>query len=529
MRHYVHVAGDTSPSARSRENPQGKAPDEPQPFTYLGVPNADQYRRVLRTFARAKERFIVHLRPEDIAAELRVEADEQLTEALDQLVRWGNLRADIDTGRVTTVEDFHRKRSLYQLTSAGQAAEQAIAFYEEAIGRRGQLQSVALADIAGQLRALLVLVVEDDPDPAKVHLLLLSVAERFSSLADNAQAFMATLRRAIDFSDGDVDGFVAYKERLIDYINRFIADLANSGAQIAVLLADLEAAGHERLLLIGARREAADAVPDGTGDAESLTRAQEQALDAWRNRWRGLDDWFTSRDARHPSQARLLRQSAVTAIKQLIDAVSLLNDRRSGRSDRSADFAALARWFAEAPDDAAAHRLWRAAFGLTPARHLSVTGDTADEWREVQAGTPWREAPPIRISPQLRRTGTYERRGKPSQVRDRSADRELLRHRAEQEAEQTAEARRRLRTSGPTLLSDLDVLDPRAFRLFLGLLGDALAARSPGDTDVTTDTNDGSMRIRLRIVPDGGTATIKTEDGVLCGPEHVVEITDLTS
>ena len=72
-------------------------------------------------------------------------------------MKWGNLRADVDTSRVTTVEDFHRKRSLYQLTAAGQAAEQAIAFYEEAIGRRGQLQSVALADIADQLRSLLAL------------------------------------------------------------------------------------------------------------------------------------------------------------------------------------------------------------------------------------------------------------------------------------------------------------------------------------------------------------------------------------
>ena len=469
----------------------------------------------------------MHLRPEDVAAELHVNADEQLIEALDQLVRWGNLRADVDTSRVTTVEDFHRKRSLYQLTAAGQAAEQAIAFYEEAIGRRGQLQSVALADITAQLQALLVLAREADPDPAKVHLLLLSVAERFSSLADNAQAFMSALRRANDFSDGDVDGFIAYKERLIDYINRFIADLANSGAQIALLLTDLEAAGHERLLAVAARREAADAVPEGADPADPLAQAQEQALDAWRNRWRGLDDWFTSRDTGHPSQARLLRQAAVTAIKQLIDAVGLLNERRSGRSDRSADFAALARWFAEAPDGAAAHRLWRAAFGLSPARHLSVTGDTADEWNDVPAGTPWHEAPPIRISPQLRKTGTYERRGKPSQVKDRSAAREVLRRRAEEEATQTAEARRRLRTNGPTLLSDLDVLDPRAFRLFLSLLGDALATRAPGDTEVTTVTNDGSMEVRLRLVPDGGIATIKTEDGVLTGPEHVIEITDL--
>ena len=67
----------------------------------------------------------------------------------------------------------------------------------------------------------------------------------------------------------------------------------------------------------------------------------------------------------------------MTAIKQLVDTGGLLNERRSGRSDRSADFAALARWFAEAPDEAAAHQLWRAAFGLSPARHLSVTGDTA--------------------------------------------------------------------------------------------------------------------------------------------------------
>jgi uncharacterized protein (TIGR02677 family) len=374
-----------------------------------------------------------------------------------------------------------------------------------------------------------MLAASDDPDPAKVHLLLLSVAERFSSLADNAQAFMSALRRAIDFSDGNVDGFIAYKDRLIDYISRFITDLANSGSQIAVLLGELETAGHERLLAVAARREAADAVPEGPDADEWLAQAAEQALDRWRNRWRGLDDWFTSPGAGHVSQARLLRQAAVTAIKQLIDAVGLLNERRSGRSDRSADFATLARWFAGAPDDAAAHRLWRAAFGLSPARHLSVTGDSADEWERVPAGTPWAEAPPIRISPQLRKTGSYERRGHPSQVRDRSADRELLRWQADQEAEQAAEARRRLRTEAPTLLSDLDVLDPRSFRLFLSLLGDALAARAPGDTEVKTVTSDGSLEIRLRLVPGGGTAVVKTEDGVLTGPEHVIEITDLTS
>jgi uncharacterized protein (TIGR02677 family) len=501
---------------------------EPEPFAHLSAPNAALYRDVLRSFARAKERFIVHLRPEDVAAEMRRDSDEQLTQALEKLVEWGNLRADADTGRVTTVEDFHRKRFLFQLTAAGHAAEQAIAFYEEAIGQRGVLQSVALADIADQLAALSALAAEGDPDAAKVHLLLLTLADRFSSLADNAQAFMSSLRRAIDFSDGDVEGFIAYKERLIDYINRFIADLANSGARIAALLDEVEARGHKRLLGLAARREASDAVPDGADAAEAFGRAEADALESWRNRWRGLRDWFVSGGADRPSQARLLRQSAVTAIKQLLDTVGLLNERRSGRSDRSADFRALARWFAEAPDEAAMHRLWRAAFGLTSARHLTVTAATVAAWEEeAPQGRPWADAPPVRISPQLRRTGSYERRGKPNRVQDRSQLRRLLRERSDREAAATAAARTRLRTDGPVLLSELGVLDTQVFRLFLSLLGDALAARLPGDTEVKAVTGDGSMEVRLSLVPNGGEVRVVTEDGVLSGPEHLIEITDL--
>src|SRR5262249_45256874 len=163
----------------------------------------------------------------------------------------------------------------------------------------------------------------------------------------------------------------------------------------------------------------------------------------------------------------------------------------------------------------------RAAFGLCPARHLSVTSETADVWSGLPPGTAWRDAPPLRISPQLRKTGGYERRGQPNPGRDRSAGRGLLPGQAGRRGARTAAAPRRLRTAGPTLLSDLDVPDPRAFRLFLALLGDALAARRPGDTEVKTVTSDGALEVRLSLVPDGGTATIRTADGLLTGPEHV--------
>lgn len=515
-----------------------------RPFAHLQADNSTLYRQILGVFVRAKQRFTVHLRPEDVLLELGPGPSlETVRAALDQLADWGNLRADPDTGRVTTVEDFHRARYLYQLTREGHAVEEAIEAYEEAIGRRGALQRVALSDIAEQLRGLLLIAeataAGEAPDAAKTHLLLRSLVDRFDGLADNAQAFMASLRRTIDFADGDVEAFLAYKEQLITYLERFIADLANRGAEISALARRIEEVGVLPLLEVAARREAADAAPVEAHDGErddtkadtegGQDTAVREALETWRLRWAGLRDWFVSGDGSRPAQARLLRTAAIGGIRQLLSTVAAINERRAGRSDRSADFRRLALWFAEAPDDEAAHRLWHTAFGLSPARHLSITAESlaAVEERPVPAATPWAAGPRLEISPRLRRTGSYERRGAPNRVIDRSEQRRVLAERVRREAEQTARARAALATSGPILLSALARLESAEFRLFLRLLGDALAARRPDQVEVTTTTSDGTMVVRLRRVDGAAPVRIVTSDGVLTGPEHVIEITDL--
>jgi uncharacterized protein (TIGR02677 family) len=497
------------------------------PFTHLTVRHAPLYRAVMGTFLEAKERFAVHLRPEDVYAVLppghRPGDVETVARAMDSLVDWGNLRADPDTARVTAVEDFYRKRFIYQLTHAGEAAEAALGTYDEALGRRGELQAVALHDIVTQLRALLVIAAEDEPDPAKAHLTLSALTGRFTALADNARAFMGSLQRTIDLHDIEVDAFLAYKDRLIQYLERFIQDLITLGGRIALLIGELQQQGRVGpLLRIAAEREATDAAP---GEAAHAASAAHQR---WLARWRGLADWFVSAEGRE-SQARLLRGRALGAIPQLLAVVRQLNDRRAGRSDRSADFRALARWFAEAPDDEARHRLWRVAFGLYPSRHLAVTADTlaARAADPVPASTPWAAAEPVRISPQLRRTGSYERRGKPRKVEDRGAARRRLARLAAEQTRQTASARARLATGGEIRLSALGELDQDAFALFLRLLGDALSTWRPGMTKTEATSGDGSMAIRLTALDDGARAEVRTSDGVFRGPDHRLEIIDL--
>src|SRR5450755_1177015 len=353
-------------------------PSHFNPFAHLTAPNAGLYRRVMLAFVAAKRRFVVHLRAEDVSAELANDpagslADPQmaarisgpldhdtLVDALAQLVEWGNLRSDPDTSRVTSVEDFHRARLLYQLTHAGEAAERSLMVFDEHLGRRGALQAVALADIATGLRALRELTREAEPDPARAGLLLRDLVARCTELADNAQAFMGSLQRTIDLYDVEIEAFRAYKDRLIDYLERFIKDLVGVGGEIAGLLNELDQADVELLLSIVARRDAEDAAPGAVGPAADDQDPREVAfaveLATWQERWQGLRQWFVSAPD-HPSQAMLLRARARKAIPDLLAVVAILNERRAGRSDRTADFRELAVWFAQAPGEAAMHRL----------------------------------------------------------------------------------------------------------------------------------------------------------------------------
>ncbi|MCF8571236.1 TIGR02677 family protein [Gordonia sp. HY002] len=500
------------------------------PFAYLATPNAQLYRRVMKALMAEKERFTVHVRPDDIAMALAADGGERVTddevgEALARLAQpsWGNVLTFADSSRVTALADFYRRRMLYQLSREGEAAERALAQYDAALGSRGALQSVALEDIVVLLTALRDTVRRHadgvEVDTAVTHQNQLSLRARFVELAENAVAFMGSVQRAIDLHDADVDAFLAYKEQLIEYLERFIGDLLTRGAAITALLTEIPLDGVVFLVDTAARRESLDAAP---GEADA---AFKQARDRWVRQWSGLTDWFISTRERE-SEARLLRSRARAAIPALLAVVRTLNEHASGRTDRTNDFLTLARWFAALPSDGDRHRLWRSAFGLSPVRHLSVTSATESAWDDADLGstTSWADAPALEISPQLRRSGSYERRGRASRVTDRSAAKKMLADQARAQAEQTAQARRRILTNGPQPLSAFGELDTDAFGLFLGLLGDGLAAMGPRADTAQIATSDGELTVTLHRIEGTREMTISTPDGDLTGPDHLVDI-----
>lgn len=493
-------------------------------FAHVTADKATTYRAVMGAFTAAKERFAVHLRPADVARGLPGDArlpEDEVETCLLQLCVWGNLRKDSDTAEVTTVEEFYRTRYLYQLTVEGEAAERALRTYHDALAESGELQAAALGDIRELLGELADLAEAGDVDDGQVHRILTTLRTRFDELTAKAQTFIAGLQRTIDLHGVDVATFVAYKDTLIEYLERFIGDLVVATADIVGRIERIEAAGVDAVLAAAARRELADALAPTAAEAEA-------AAQRWGARWSGLRAWFIAGDGQ-PSQAEVLRARARSAIPALLRAVAAINDRRVTRTDRFTDLRTLARWFAQADSDADAHRLWRSAFALTPARHLQVNADTLDARDDtpVAPQTSWLHAPPLRLSPRLRRSGRHAKRGRPSDVVDRSAGKALLAAAIEAEAAQVEAARRLLATGRPTRLSEIGELDPLAFELFLDLLGEALAAKvTPGDV-VETTSADGTLAITLE--PAQGTATITTSAGCLSGPDHLVTIRDAFS
>jgi uncharacterized protein (TIGR02677 family) len=328
---------------------------------------------------------------------------------------------------------------------------------------------------------------------------------------------MAGVARSIELQQAEAATVANYKRRLIDYLERFMGDLIRRSDTIAKLILELSAVVDPLLVLV-AERQARDAAP---GDEQQSADAVTLHADAWRERWRGLRGWFLA-TGHEPPQAELLRARARSAIPQLLGAIATINERRGGRSDRSADFRILATWFADCQDDGEAHRLARAAFALNPARHFSMNTDPD---AELPASTSWAAAPPLVIHPRLREFGEAAPRGPLARVRDRASDRHLLAVELAEESRQVEAARARLATGRATRLSELGPLDEHAFGLFLNLLGEALSDQWEPDAETERQTGDGLLHIRLQPLAADSRAQIQTPNGVFAGRDYLITIT----
>src|SRR5207253_439763 len=200
-----------------------------------------------------------------------------------------------------------------------------------------------------------------------------------------------------------------------------------------------------------------------------------------------LAAWYGASEARSgPDQ---LRAAARQALGQLItNARRMLTASGTGLS-RRADLLKLAGWFHNA-DSETAHRLYDAAFGCYPARHLLIGPDEPDV--SAGPGTSWWESEPVDVPVSLRERGDRTARGRSSRVPDPGADAQRLMARAREQNEARHAAAAELVAAGSLHRSRLS----RAARdLLLDKLSVLFAAVSVADAPV--EHRDSDLGVRL--------------------------------
>lgn len=442
--------------------------------------------------------------------------DESVTVALNSLVGWGLLEATQDHGAsYSTPQEFERKNLQWSLTSRGEAAIagvlQALDRLRHAVGMQPAVLD-AIGDGLTELARLMKGAPTTDDD-ARIHVKLSEVEANTNALVVSVRQFNSQLQRLLRDDGTDDEVFLDVKRRTIIYLREYVEGVDRRRRRLEATIEALAEVGIANVFdrALGG----ANLAPDPFNDPSVGWLAERD------RRWRALRQWFSPTDGSAP-RVESLTGFARNAINELLRVLENRWNQRRRSNSIAHDFRRLAGLFADTATDLDAHQLFGAAFGMWSARHAHLVHIDSDAYSRTSS---WLDVPPVEVAPSLRTTGTVSSRGRAPAVGDPSLQR-AARQRSQTEllaAEHSVRAA--LVAGGAARLSEFGRLDPATFSELLRLLGQALGGSIDADGYRRSMSLDGQVKIALRRVAGSGIATIDTDHGVFCGPDHDVSIT----
>lgn len=503
-------------------------------FSYVTAPNAPSYRAIIHIFYEAKQRYLIEMRPAAILSALSerryelatedsdaLENADKLNRLLEALVSWGNLGHAHDAAAVNRIEDFRRKRFIYHLTSAGEAAHRAILEVEATIGKSGSLQASMLRKIQETVFKLAEEAQHPNPVPDQLKVLLHDLFSAFDTLTAEANCFIAELTHQMGsgFATG-VDEFeekyFLRKRAILDYISRFIDQLRPIADDIATGIKSVSKIGIHQI--IDCASQSADLPPD-LGAYNAVERWHREQY----TKWNGIRAWFVPDGNSESATVERLAKVAVEAVINLTRILARVNDLRSRAVDRAADFRVLASWFSILADDEQAHRLWHVAFGLYPSRHFHLAEEDVDI---VPPSSSWWSSPPVKVPVRLGIRGRGGSGGRSTTAPDHSKNKALIAARRKQERETLQNALASLVARGPFELHELGNLSTSQMEVLLSLLDQALRTPRSSTGLRRAKTADGKYRILLTPPQhnDGSPVELLTPQGLIRCNDYKLQV-----
>ncbi|KAE8762244.1 TIGR02677 family protein [Georgenia thermotolerans] len=478
-------------------------------FRYLTADLAGEYRAIMSLFGSTLLADLSAAEVSDGLAQRGVVLSvEEVTTRCEQLERWGNLVRGIRDARVATVQDYVRSRARYQASKLGvRVHREAEAIVAAGDGAREVARELLGATAETLDRIVARMAAATDARPVDAEALSGDVTTVFNNqrlFSDSVRDFYAYVNTVLTRYDLAGEEYQQFKRLLLDYIDLLTADVARHAPVVARRFAALEPVLDDVLAALA-----------GLPTLQSADARTERLPGRTREDWEHVRGWYTGADGR--SGPETLRMAADQALGQLLaNTKRMLASAGTGVS-RRADLLKLAAWFDGADADQA-HRLYAAAFGAYPARHL-LGGPEEPDPRDG-ATTSWWAATPVEVPLSLRERGDRGARGRTSSVPDPGLDRVRLLAEAQGVADARAAAVRELVAAGRL---DGAEVSPAALSLLLGQLTRLLAVHP--QLEAAARATDTDLGLTLEAVPDpAATTTLRTPDGDLTVHGLVLEV-----
>ena len=481
--------------------------------SYLSVPNAPAYRKVMRLFYREYEKMNFQLYKEDIYQLIRQDeafreySMEQMEAVLDALVKWKNLTPIQDPGRVYTIADYKNKQYRYTMSEYAVEIERPTVRLENIFLESGNLSTNFFVRLEKSLEDAERM---EQAGMKEVNEWWSLLQEDFKRLNQNYQDYLR------DFYSGKTDHlmksveFVIHKDKFIKYLNEFVQELQHHSRRIEQILVRNIPIVENGILekVIQSELDIPHALLEIHGNAEPSIRENVMG------KWNSLKNWFIDTPG-HDCECRKVLQITNDVIRSIIQNAALIVQIQNWGISRKDDYRKFLELFLKCENLDEAHMLSAHVFGIQKIQHFKTNEPREEDAINVSV---YEEEPAeFLLKPHTR---TYREKKDRRGFADKSLEKMMQRESYLRQARRQKEIVLCYIKDNRITFSEIREKVPADARIiFLQWIAQAnMNSRKLGRTEYGQE---------YRLIRGDGNCVLDCEDGALTMPAYILEFKSL--
>ena len=338
--------------------------------SYLSVPNASTYRKIMRCFYREYEKMNFQLYKEDIFELVKKDplfdtyTMDQLVLDLNALVKWKNLTPIQDPGRVYTIAEYKNKQYQYTMSEYAVEIERLTVRLENIFLESGNLSTNFFVRLEKSLDEASMM---ERASLKEVNEWWNLLQEDFKRLNQNYQDYLR------DFYSGKTEQlmksveFIVHKDKFIQYLTDFVQEMQRHSRKIERILVQNIPVIEETVLekVVQSELDIPHAQLEVHGNAEQSIRENVQG------KWKSLKNWFVDTEKRECECKKVLKITN-DVIRSIIQNAALIVQIQNWGISRKDDYKKFLELFLKCENLEEAQKLSAHVFGVQKIEHFKT-------------------------------------------------------------------------------------------------------------------------------------------------------------